>query len=379
MWALLALPNGDVLAGGDFGAWETYPSGHVARFNHATSQWTVLSGGPSFVVRSLALLPNGDIVAGGGSQDQFGFQSGYAARCDGVTGTWTLIGGVWTRMVNAVVVLPDGAILAGDRILPAGASAWTQIAAFGGASVSMLAVLESGKVLLGGSTSSPNGSVRILRVYQPGTWTQSNLGMVVTEPKCAVTTADGRISVGGWIPPDGYSAQGWNNFGRFVFADQTPPQIVAQPRVAAECTSGRAQFTVVATGGGALSYIWRRASVPIDAAANPSSRTSTLVLNSVVPGDEQVYSCVVSNDCGSVTSNGARLMVDRPDTGVAGGSPGHDGVLDANDFVAFITLFFGANAWADVGMQGALLGSDGLWDSNDLVVFIDLFFRGCGP
>jgi hypothetical protein len=65
------------------------------------------------------------------------------------------------------------------------------------------------------------------------------------------------------------------------------------------------------------------------------------------------------------------------DLGQQGGIPGADGVLDNNDFVAFIDAFFAHGTAADLGSQGGVAGSDGQWDNNDFVVFIDLFFAGC--
>ncbi len=76
-----------------------------------------------------------------------------------------------------------------------------------------------------------------------------------------------------------------------------------------------------------------------------------------------------------------RLAGARPlcpaDMGVQGGSAGHDGLLDNNDFVAFINLFFVQDSRADIGVQGGLHGSDNHWDNNDFVVFISDFFMGC--
>jgi hypothetical protein len=65
------------------------------------------------------------------------------------------------------------------------------------------------------------------------------------------------------------------------------------------------------------------------------------------------------------------------DVGSAGGADGGDGVLDNNDFVRFIQLFFDADARADLGSEGAAAGQDGSFDNNDFVVFIGLFFAGC--
>ncbi|HYD02427.1 MAG TPA: GC-type dockerin domain-anchored protein [Phycisphaerales bacterium] len=65
------------------------------------------------------------------------------------------------------------------------------------------------------------------------------------------------------------------------------------------------------------------------------------------------------------------------DLGGPGGVPGSDGVLNNNDFIVFIDLFFAHAAAADVGTTGGTPGTDGVWDNNDFVVFIDRFFDGC--
>ena len=65
------------------------------------------------------------------------------------------------------------------------------------------------------------------------------------------------------------------------------------------------------------------------------------------------------------------------DLGKAGGLPGSDGLLDNNDFIAFINYFFTNNPAADLGVGGGGPGSDGLFDNNDFISFITLFFDGC--
>jgi len=65
------------------------------------------------------------------------------------------------------------------------------------------------------------------------------------------------------------------------------------------------------------------------------------------------------------------------DLGSAGGLPGADGMLDNNDFIAFINFFFDQDSRADVGIAGGLPGSDHQYDNNDFIAFINLFFNGC--
>ncbi|MFT3683521.1 MAG: GC-type dockerin domain-anchored protein [Phycisphaerales bacterium] len=65
------------------------------------------------------------------------------------------------------------------------------------------------------------------------------------------------------------------------------------------------------------------------------------------------------------------------DLGTSGGQPGNDGALDNNDFIAFITYFFGNDPHADLGQTGGVSGPDGLYNNNDFIAFINAFFAGC--
>jgi len=85
-----------------------------------------------------------------------------------------------------------------------------------------------------------------------------------------------------------------------------------------------------------------------------------------------------SGAAAAFTVTGATSVPACPaDIGVAGGGPGHDGSLDNNDFIAFITYFFDENAVADMGVAGGEPGNDGHFDNNDFIAFINHFFDGC--
>ncbi|MDP1660381.1 MAG: GC-type dockerin domain-anchored protein [Phycisphaerales bacterium] len=66
------------------------------------------------------------------------------------------------------------------------------------------------------------------------------------------------------------------------------------------------------------------------------------------------------------------------DLGSTGGIHQSDGVLDNNDFIAFIDYFFAGDPIADMGRQGGIGPGDGVFNNNDFIVFIDRFFGGCG-
>jgi WD40 repeat protein len=65
------------------------------------------------------------------------------------------------------------------------------------------------------------------------------------------------------------------------------------------------------------------------------------------------------------------------DLGRQGGELGADGILDNNDFIIFINLFFDQDPRVDVGVEGGARGSDGQFDNNDFIVFVNQFFFGC--
>ncbi|MBK8975501.1 MAG: hypothetical protein IPM29_06215 [Planctomycetes bacterium] len=113
--ALLAMPNGDLIAGGAFSAAGGVAAANVARWNG--SAWAPIGGGLATQVTSLARMPNGDIVAGG-------WFAGGVARWDG--STWqTLGGGITatgvTMRVLALRVMPNGDLFAGGVFSHAGA------------------------------------------------------------------------------------------------------------------------------------------------------------------------------------------------------------------------------------------------------------------
>lgn len=117
-----------------------------------------------------------------------------------------------------------------------------------------------------------------------------------------------------------------------------PASILQQPVAATVCTSLPASFSVIASGSGAFTYQWTRNDMPIDSIANPSVLTDLLELSAVTAADEGAYRCVVTNDCGTATSDPASLTVPSPVT------PDLDADcdVDAIDLALFDTCAAGA-------------------------------------
>lgn len=87
----------------------------------------------------------------------------------------------------------------------------------------------------------------------------------------------------------------------------TAPMITDDPDSQAICEGGSAAFSVAATSTSPLSYQWRKNGSNISGAT-----TSSYTINPVASGHAASYDCVVTNGCGSATSNAAILTVNTP-------------------------------------------------------------------
>lgn len=173
--------------------------------------------------------------------------------------------------------------------------------------------------------------------------------------------------------------------GNIIRVKPTPAITVnAQPQPLSRCAGAQAQFTVAAVSNETetLGFQWRRNGQPLSDVAGhiAGAGAGTLTITGVTTQDAGEYTCEIVAPCKTAITGGASLSVNAccpADVGLASGLPGSDGVLNNNDFVAFIDLFFAGDAGADRGGQGGTAGPDGAWDNNDLVVFVDQFFTPC--
>ncbi len=95
-----------------------------------------------------------------------------------------------------------------------------------------------------------------------------------------------------------------------------PVSITAQPDSTSACVGASASFAVVATGTAPLSYQWKKDDVDIVGATS-----DTYAIPAVALTDGGSYTVVVTNACGSVTSDAAvltigtgKLITDQPDS-----------------------------------------------------------------
>ncbi len=88
------------------------------------------------------------------------------------------------------------------------------------------------------------------------------------------------------------------------YTSTSAPLITQHPQSITVSQGNPATFSVAATGSAPISYQWRKNGINIGTATN-----STYTIPAVVPTDAGIYSVVVSNSGGSVTSNNGTLTV----------------------------------------------------------------------
>ncbi len=86
----------------------------------------------------------------------------------------------------------------------------------------------------------------------------------------------------------------------------TPPAITVNPSATSACLSSPTTFTI-STSGTSPNFQWRRNEIDIPNATSPS-----YTIPSVSPADAGSYDCVITNACGTATSNPATLTVRTP-------------------------------------------------------------------
>ncbi len=192
--------------------------------------------------------------------------------------------------------------------------------------------------------------------------------------------------------------------------------VMRSPASVTACNGGRVAFSVptgaVGIGGVPASYRWQGRHGAAGSWANlgdglraglgtiAGATSATLVLTEVTTATNSTpsldqFRCVISNlasACGTFTSDAAVLTVAQRCSladvaGTAGvGGPGitscGDGVVDGEDFIAFINSFsagdVSVDALADVaGGGGDGLSPDGVIDGSDFITFVNAFAAGC--
>lgn len=153
--------------------------------------------------------------------------------------------------------------------------------------------------------------------------TRNACGELVADIQIAATAPLGTSNVD-VDNPDGVFGSG---LGLFTVVEAVePPTVTSHPQDQTVTEGETATFSVAATGTEPLSYQWQRNGVDIAGATSSSYTTPTTTLSD----DGAVFRCVVTNEAGSDTSNGATLTVtDGTAPTVTGANP-PNGAVDVD-------------------------------------------------
>jgi len=155
------------------------------------------------------------------------------------------------------------------------------------------------------------------------------------------------------------------------------PAITGHPANATAAVGGSASFSVTATGDG-LSFRWRKGGNELtDDGRISGALTATLSINPVTLDDAGDYDCVVTNTCGSQTSNAATLTVNSP---FITGDTNCDGVVNFDDIDPFVVALSGQPGYEaeypGCRWLNADCDLDGDVDFDDIDVFVALLGGG---
>lgn len=265
-------------AGGNFTIAGSVIALHIAKWDG--SQWSPLGSGLNGSVSALAVFDDGGgpaLFAGG----YFGLGASYGiAKWNGVT--WSPLG-TGTQRVSALAVFDEGGgpeLYCGVSLSLAGGISVRGIARWNGITWSPL----------GAGIQNDDGSpgyVGAIAEFDDG----SGLALF----------AGGSFTRAGGIPSSAIAK--WSVAG-------PGPTIVQPPTQQAAMVGQSASFSVMAMGKGALSYQWRIEGTDLtDGGSVFGATDDTLTIDPVSLSDAGHYDVVVHDDCGSVTSPAAMLML----------------------------------------------------------------------
>jgi len=115
-----------------------------------------------------------------------------------------------------------------------------------------------------------------------------------------------------WFP-SGNPAVSYVSGGELKYAVRRIPVIIQHPQDAAACEDALVTFEVVAEGNPLLEYQWHKDGADLtDDGRISGATTATLTIYPVLVGDQGYYDVLVTNPCGSISSESAALTVGPP-------------------------------------------------------------------
>lgn len=255
-FALLALPNGQVLAGGSIGEAEGHAVLNIGKWNGAN--WSAVGDGLVGRVTEIAPTPDGGAFVGGGFSRNGTSPIDHVARVD-ENGIWSplgsgvaLAGSPVNAYVGALALRSNGELIAGGSFTAAGGVPASNVARWNGSTWSALgagtdgpvlcaAVLPDDSVVIGGSFTAAGGSPASGIARWNGTaWSALGTGVAGgfggTSVLALAVDADGSLFAGGnFTTAGGMPANGiarwrnsaWSSLGSGVTYPNSTPSVNA--------------------------------------------------------------------------------------------------------------------------------------------------------
>jgi hypothetical protein len=197
--AIVPLANGEIYIGGSFA--QGTGLNYVAHYD--LQSWQPLGEGLNASVHALVRMPNGDLIAGGDFTQTYNGTTAlpYVARWNGTS--WQPMGSL-NGSVRALAVSPSGQLFAGGQFSsPSYIATWDGTAWVGvgsGASNQVRALtFESNGNLLAGGQSTIGGVGSYIGRWDGTTWSALGSGPGYPVSSIAVSPT-GEIAVGSWYP-----------------------------------------------------------------------------------------------------------------------------------------------------------------------------------
>jgi len=384
----LVFHSGTLYAGGSFSTAGGSSASNIAAWNG--SSWSALGSGlTGGSVLALAVY-GGDIIVAGSFTTAGGTSVGHIARWNG--SSWSALGSGLDGQVNALAV--NGSDLyVGGQFANAGGSSANNIARWNGSTWSAigsglngaahhLAFYNDDLIVSGYFTSAGGTTVNNLARYD-GTWSAfSNVdGSTYTLPSCVTLDVDlslgaviahgNELIIAGLIGSDDANDGERINQHWARWTDGLP-SINDQPEAVTAVEGSNVSFSVIASAPTAdpASYQWRKAGTNVSNGTTSSgsvisgATTATLQIAGIECTDAGSYDCVVTNACGSATSNTATLTFVEGCPGDANGDNQVNGA-DLSVINGQWQTNVSPGTGADFNCDGIVNGLDlGIWQTN---------------
>jgi len=337
VYALAAMPNGDLIVGGNFTRVGTGSFNRIARWDG--TNWNTLGSGMA-EVRALTVLANGDIIAGGNFSTAGGNPASNIARWDRTA--WSRMGVYAMPPVLSLVVSETGQLIAGGGtgsgfVARWGGAEWQTLAPFAEFKVNSVAFGLHGEILAGGDFRriSPASSVFVASAYF-ARWTDTNIPWIATSPSDTIVQSGAGVS---------------------LIAEAAPGYSDLSYRWQQEDAPGSGMFTDLEDGASAIA--------PATTFSGVHSPTLEIAGASFALSGYS-FRLIVSNSCGESNSTPALLTVFCPT------DLNNDGLTDAADFTIFVNAYdildcadptMPFNCPADINRDGAV-------DDTDFMLFV---------